>query len=120
MRSPEKAHGIGVHVVYLDLDKPETIAPALEGVDRAFMVTGYTVDMMRQSKDFLNIAKKAGVKYIVHLGAPYQKRNFKAAWAIRGSRAEVTIPKLPLLMFPLGLLNCAWLNVLNSSKRNWE
>jgi len=69
VRSPEKAQGIGVHVVYLDLDKPETIAPALEGVDRAFMVTGYTVDMMRQSKDFRNIARKAGVKYIVHLGA---------------------------------------------------
>jgi uncharacterized protein YbjT (DUF2867 family) len=33
------------------------------------MVTGYTIDMMRQSKDFLNIAKRAAVKYIVHLGA---------------------------------------------------
>jgi uncharacterized protein YbjT (DUF2867 family) len=38
-RSPEKAQGIGVPVVYLDVDKPETIAPALEGVGRAFMVT---------------------------------------------------------------------------------
>ena len=69
VRSPEKAKDIGVPIVYLDLDKPATIAPALEGVDRVFMVTGYTIDMMRQSKDFLNIAKKAGVKYIVHLGA---------------------------------------------------
>jgi NAD(P)H dehydrogenase (quinone) len=34
-----------------------------------FLVTGYTIDMMRQSKDFLNIAKKVGVKHIVHLGA---------------------------------------------------
>jgi uncharacterized protein YbjT (DUF2867 family) len=69
VRSPEKAQGIGIPVVYLDLDKPETIAPALDGVDCAFMLTGYSIDMMRQSKDFLNIAKKAGVKYIVHLGA---------------------------------------------------
>ena len=68
-RSPEKAKNLGVPVVYLDLDKPETIAPALEGIERVFMVTGYTIDMMRQSKDFLNIAKKVGVKYIVHLGA---------------------------------------------------
>ena len=68
-RSPEKAKTLGVPVVRLDLDQPETIAPALENVDRVFMLTGYTIDMMRQSKDFLNIAKKSGVKYIVHLGA---------------------------------------------------
>src|SRR5580704_4991412 len=68
-RSPERAKNLGVPVVYLDLDKPESMAPALEGIDRAFLATGYTIDMMRQSKDFLNIAKKAGVKHIVHLGA---------------------------------------------------
>jgi uncharacterized protein YbjT (DUF2867 family) len=68
-RSPKKASHLGVTAAYLDLDKPETIAPALEGIERVFMVTGYTIDMMRQSKDFLNIAKKVGVKYIVHLGA---------------------------------------------------
>src|SRR5258707_4532800 len=33
------------------------------------MLTGDSIDMMRQSKEFLNIAKNAGVKYIVHLGA---------------------------------------------------
>jgi uncharacterized protein YbjT (DUF2867 family) len=41
-RSPEKASSLGIPVVYLDLDKPETIAPALEGIERVFMVTGYT------------------------------------------------------------------------------
>ena len=39
------------------------------GVDRLFMATGYTVDMLRQSKDLVNYAKRAGVKLIVHLGA---------------------------------------------------
>jgi NAD(P)H dehydrogenase (quinone) len=68
-RTPEKAKHFGLPVVRLDLDKPETMAAFLEGVDRALLVTGYTVDMMRQSKDFLNAAKRAGVKHIVHLGA---------------------------------------------------
>ena len=68
-RSPEKAKSLGVPVVYLDLDKPESIVSAVQGIDRALLATGYTIDMMRQSKDFLNIAKKAGVKQIVHLGA---------------------------------------------------
>jgi len=68
-RNPEKAKVIGVPVVRLDLDKVETIEPALQGIDRAFLATGYTIDMMRQSKDFLNAAKRQGVKHIVHLGA---------------------------------------------------
>lgn len=69
-RNLEKARGLGVPVVMLDYDREETLAPAFEGVDSVFMVTGYTVDMLRQSKAFINAAKRAGVKHIVHLGAP--------------------------------------------------
>ena len=68
-RTPEKAAHLGIPVRHLDLDKIETLEPALQGIDRAFLLTGYTIDMMRQSKDFLNAAKRAGVKHIVHLGA---------------------------------------------------
>jgi len=68
-RTPDKARHLGVPVVYLDLDEVETFGPALEGVQRIFMVTGYTVDMLRQSKDLLNAAKCLGVEQIVHLGA---------------------------------------------------
>jgi NAD(P)H dehydrogenase (quinone) len=68
-REPSKAEKLGVPIVYLDLDKIETFAPALEGIDRIFMATGYTMDMLRQSKDLVNIAKRAGVQQIVHLGA---------------------------------------------------
>ena len=68
-RHPEKAAGLGVPVVHLDLDRFETLEPALQGIDRAFLATGYTIDMMRQSKDFLDVAKRAGVRHIVHLGA---------------------------------------------------
>jgi NAD(P)H dehydrogenase (quinone) len=68
-RKPEKAATLGVPVIRLDLDDPDTIASALQGIDRALLATGYTIDMLRQSKDFLNIAKRAGVRHIVHLGA---------------------------------------------------
>jgi NAD(P)H dehydrogenase (quinone) len=68
-RNPAKAAHLGVPVVLLDLDKIETFAQALVGVDRLFMATAYTVDMLRQSKDLVNMAKKADVKQIVHLGA---------------------------------------------------
>src|SRR5580704_11545953 len=36
---------------------------------------------------------------------------------MRGSRALVTLPKVLLLMSPLGLLNCAWLKMLKNSPR---
>jgi NAD(P)H dehydrogenase (quinone) len=68
-RNISKARKLGVPVIHLDLDRVETMAPALANVDRLFMATGYTVDMLRQSKDLVNHAKRAGVKLIVHLGA---------------------------------------------------
>ena len=72
VRSPAKAQPFeaqGIRTVILDFDKEETLAPALQGIDRALLVTGYTVDMLRQSKAFLDQAKKAGVQHMVHLGA---------------------------------------------------
>jgi uncharacterized protein YbjT (DUF2867 family) len=68
-RDVSKARTLEVPVVHLDLDKVETFSPALENVDWLFMATGYTVDMLRQSKDLVNHAKRAGVELIVHLGA---------------------------------------------------
>ena len=68
-RNVDKARELGVPIVHLDLDKIDTFAPALEDVDRVFMATGYTVDMLRQSKDLVNAATRAKVKQIVHLGA---------------------------------------------------
>lgn len=68
-RNVLKAKVLGVPVVHLDLDQFETFLPALQNVDRIFMATGYTVDMLRQSKDLINCAKRASVKLIVHLGA---------------------------------------------------
>ena len=58
VRNLSKAGRLGIPLVYLDLDRFETLAPALEGVDRIFMATGYTVDMLRQSKDLVNVGQE--------------------------------------------------------------
>ena len=60
--------GEGKDVVHLDLDDPRTFGAALAGVDRVFLLTGYTVAMLAQSKTLVDAASKAGVKHIVHLG----------------------------------------------------
>lgn len=82
VRSPEKAQLFdqGVETVQLDLDRPETLAPALHGVDRALLLTGYSVEMLRQSKRFIDEAKKAGVQHIVHIGASGAPTNEVAHW----------------------------------------
>jgi NAD(P)H dehydrogenase (quinone) len=67
----------GMQTVQLDLDGIErtplaehrALHEALAGVDRMFLLTGYSVDMLVQSKVIVDAAKLAGVQHIVHMGA---------------------------------------------------
>jgi NAD(P)H dehydrogenase (quinone) len=54
--------------VFLDLDDPRTFPEALKGVERLFLITGYTVNMLAQSKAIVDVSKKVGIKHLVHLG----------------------------------------------------
>jgi NAD(P)H dehydrogenase (quinone) len=84
VRSPQKAEAftaMGISSVILDFDDEKTHLPAFQGIDRFFLVTGYTVDMLRQSKALLDAAKKAGVKHVVHLGACGPDDTTVAHWA---------------------------------------
>ncbi|MGL5805839.1 MAG: SDR family oxidoreductase [Xenococcaceae cyanobacterium] len=83
VRSPEKAKHLrdrNIEIRHLDLDRHETIAPALENIDRALLLTGYSVDMLKQSKAFIDAAKQAGVRHIVHIGASGAPTNEVAHW----------------------------------------
>ena len=83
VRSPSKtAHLVehGIEVRHLDLNHHETLIPALKGVDRALLLTGYSVDMLKQSKAFIDAAKQTGVQHIVHIGASGAPTNEVAHW----------------------------------------
>ena len=54
---------------FVDLDDPRTFDDALENITGIFLITGYTVDMLVQSKSLIDAARRNGVKHIVHLGA---------------------------------------------------
>jgi NAD(P)H dehydrogenase (quinone) len=80
VRRPEAAAPLreqGAEVAALDLDGVErqplgqsrVLADAVAGVDRLFLLTGYSVDMLVQSKAVLDAARAAGVQHVVHLGA---------------------------------------------------
>ena len=53
---------------FIDLDDPGTFDEALKNVTGLFLITGYTVDMLVQSKTLIDAARRNGVKHIVHLG----------------------------------------------------
>lgn len=83
VRSPEKAAQLrdrNIEIRHLDLDRHDTLTPALEGIDRALLLTGYSVDMLKQSKAFLDAAKQTGVQHIVHIGASGAPTNEVAHW----------------------------------------
>ena len=54
---------------FIDLDDPRTFDDALNGISGIFLITGYTVDMLVQSKSLIDAAERNGVNHIVHLGA---------------------------------------------------
>ena len=67
VRSPEKAKELGVETVPFDWDKPETFGPALEGVEKLFLLTPISDKQDQHAKGLVEAAKKAGVKHIVKL-----------------------------------------------------
>ena len=58
----------GLAAARLDLDDARTFPAALDGIDRLFVVTGYTVAMTHQTKMITDAAADAGVGHLVHLG----------------------------------------------------
>src|SRR6266403_958046 len=54
---------------FIDLDDPRTFNEALKNITGIFLIGGYTVDMLVQSKSLIDAAKRDGVSHIVHLGA---------------------------------------------------
>jgi NAD(P)H dehydrogenase (quinone) len=58
----------GKDAVFLNLNDARTFAAALTGIDRLFLATGYTVEMVHQSKTIVDAAADAGLQFIVHLG----------------------------------------------------
>ena len=58
----------GKQAVYLDLDDARTFPAALQGIDRLFLLTGYTIAMLHQSKTIVDAAADSGVNFILHQG----------------------------------------------------
>jgi uncharacterized protein YbjT (DUF2867 family) len=71
VRNPAKAEAIAalphVEIVQGDMAHPETLAAGLRGVDRAMLISSSDPMMLDVQTNFIDAARKAGVKHIVKL-----------------------------------------------------
>ncbi|RYH11313.1 SDR family oxidoreductase [Tropicimonas sp. IMCC6043] len=66
-RSPEKAADLGVEARLADYDQPETLAPALQGVDTLLLISGSELGKRaEQHRAVIDAAKESGVSRIVY------------------------------------------------------
>src|SRR5688572_12377376 len=67
VRSVPKAADLGIEVREADYDKPETLEPALKGVDTLLLISANEVGKrVVQHRNIIAAAKKAGVKWIIY------------------------------------------------------
>jgi uncharacterized protein YbjT (DUF2867 family) len=55
----------GAEIAVADLSRPETLAPALIGIDRAYLMTAADPQQVMLHSNFIRAAKQAGVRHIV-------------------------------------------------------
>ena len=72
--SHEKWKKEGKNYIILDLNKPKLFEDEIKGIQRIFLLTGYSSEMLYQVKLFIDAAKKVDIEFIVHLGV-YTTRN---------------------------------------------
>ena len=70
----EKWKKEGKNYIILDLNKPKLFEDEIKGIQRIFLLTGYSSEMLYQVKLFIDAAKKVDIEFIVHLGV-YTTRN---------------------------------------------
>ena len=98
-RSPEKARQLpaGVRGVVGDLAQPDTLPPALKGVERLILITPLTPSEVVEGLRAVRLARQAGVRRIVFLSIHDAEKvpeapHFSAKIAIEHSIRESGIP----------------------------
>ena len=89
---------LGAEIVTGDLDRPETILPAVKNVDKIYLLTWNGETQLQQVKNVLNAAKQAGNPYIIRhsMWGPESriiKQGYKADELIQNSGLPWTILK---------------------------
>jgi len=73
VRTPAKADDLasrGIRVVELDYARPDTLAPAFDGVSRVLLISGTDADRVAGHRNVVEAARAAGVERLVYTSAP--------------------------------------------------
>jgi uncharacterized protein YbjT (DUF2867 family) len=65
----ESSAGPNADLVEADLSRPETLDAALDGVEKALLLTASSPEALRQEKNFIRAARRAGVGHVVKFSA---------------------------------------------------
>lgn len=68
-RTKAAAAAASVELVDGDLSRPETLDAALDGVEKALLLTASSPDSVQLEKNFIQAAKRAGVRHLVKFSA---------------------------------------------------
>ena len=90
---------VGAEIVVGDLDQPETIGPAVEGVDKIYLLTWNGPTQLQQVQNFIEVAKRAGNPHIVRHSmwgsekSRIIKQGYEAEEAVKSSGLPWTLVK---------------------------
>ena len=76
----------GAEFVTADFDDPSSLSRALNGIDRAFLVTNSSERVEEQQLRFVDLARAAGVQRIVYLSQLHAVRN--SGFGVPGWQAD--------------------------------
>ena len=79
----------GVEIVVGDMADPASLAGPLRGVDRAMLISSSDPDMLDVQRNFIDAAKRAGVKHVVKLSGIMPERDSAFRFARMHGEAEL-------------------------------
>ena len=103
-RTPAKASGLGVEVRRADYDKPETLGPALAGIDTLLLISASEVGRRAaQHHNVIEAAKAAGVRWIIYTSLLHADSSLLSlADEHRATEAEVKASGIPFTILRNG------------------
>jgi uncharacterized protein YbjT (DUF2867 family) len=84
-----------VELVEADLSRPETLEAALEGVEKALLLTASSPEAPQQERSFIRAAKRAGVRYIVKFSAYGASLKAPHFFGRQHATAQRVLPEFP-------------------------
>ncbi len=87
-REPQEKHA-GIEYVHGDFNDQSSLATALKGIKRAFLVTPFNLDRVEQEKQFVVAAEQAGVEVIVKISSSSPDKRSKTLSLIHQGQGEI-------------------------------